>query len=336
MIELKYSQEALEEMANKVDLLEYASRSVDFVKHSGNTHYCLCPFHNEKTPSLAVNSDENFFFCFGCGKNGNIYKWIMWTEGLTFDQAVQKVCNITGSDTNDYVESESLAFYKLLDRLTNPKKIEVQTRQILDIDKDYIQKYKDEIPQEWIDEGISAEEMKKYEIRIDPMSNRIVYPVRDADFQMIAVKGRTRFQNYKTLGIMKYMNYNRLGVLNYFTGMMQAHDYIKETNEIIIVEGIKSVMKLDQWGYHNAVSAETSTLNDYQIELLVKMHIKDVVIAFDKDVPLRKIQECTRLLKKFVNCYAVIDKWGLLKDKDSPPDEGESIWRTLYERRVRL
>lgn len=336
MIELKYSQEALEEMADKVDLLEYASHSVDFVKHVGSTYYAVCPFHNEKTASLAVKSDENFFHCFGCGRSGNIYKWLMWTEGLTFDQAVQKVCNITGSDVNDYVESEALAFLKLLNRLNNPKKTKIPDRKILDIDKDYNQKFKDEIPQEWIDEGISAEEIKKYEIRVDPTSNRIVYPVRDADFQMIAVKGRTRFQNYKTLGIMKYMNYHRLGVLNYFTAMMQAHDYIKETNEIIIVEGLKSVMKLDQWGYHNTVSAETSTLNEYQIELLVRMHIKNVIIAFDKDVSLKKIQECTKLLKKFTNCYAVIDKWGLLQDKDSPCDQGRETWDILFERRVRV
>ena len=333
---MQYSQEALEEMADRVDLLEYASKSQDFTKHSGNTYYCLCPFHNEKTPSLAINIDENFFHCFSCGKSGNIYKWIQYTEGLTFDQAVQKVANITGSEIHEYTESESVAFYKLLNRLNKPKSNISVDRHILDIEKDYNQKFKDEIPQEWLDEGISADEMKKYEIRIDPMSNRIVYPVRDADFNMIGVKGRTRFSNYKTLGIMKYMNYNRIGILNYYTGMMQAIDSVKETGEIIILEGIKSVMKVDQWGFHNAVSAETSTLNEYQIELLIRMQIRNVVIAFDKDVTMRKVQNCCGLLKKFTNVSVVIDKWNLLKEKESPCDEGESVWRTLYERRMRI
>lgn len=331
----EYDYDQLNELCNKIDLLEYAEKSYNFIKR-GSKYYCSCPKHSDSDPSLCISPDVNLFYCFSCHRKGNLINWLMEFEDLSFQDAVKKIITLTGFDITQYNISETVKYYKMLERLSKNKKETISERTILDIDKDYIQKYKDEIPQEWIDEGISAEEMKKYEIRIDPMSNRIVYPVRDADFQMIAVKGRTRFQNYKTLGIMKYMNYNRLGVLNYFTGMMQAYDHIKETNEIIIVEGIKSVMKLDQWGYHNAVSAETSTLNDYQIELLVKMHIKDVVIAFDKDVPLRKIQECTRLLKKFVNCYAVIDKWGLLKDKDSPPDEGESIWRTLYERRVRL
>lgn len=323
-------------MSQKVDLLEYASKSVDFVKHSGNTYFCICPFHTEKTASLAVNSDENFFFCFGCGKHGSIYQWIQWTEGLTFEQSVQKVAALTGSNINDYYESPTVAFYKLLQRLSSPHKREVVERTVLDIDKDYRQKYKDEVPKEWVDEGISPETMKKYEIRIDPLSNRIVYPVLDSDYNLIGVKGRTRFKNYKDLKIMKYMNYHKLGILNFFTGMRQAEPFVKEKNEVIIVEGLKSVMKLDQWGYHNVVSAETSTLNEYQIESLIRMRVKDVVIAFDQDVQFKKIKECTEMLKRFTNVYIVYDKWKLLKEKDSPCDQGREVWDKLYERRMRI
>ena len=324
-------------MAGKIDLMEYMERTVEFTKHSGSTYYCLCPFHNEDTASLAVNEDDQFWHCFGCGKSGNIYTWIQLTEHLTFDQAVQKVADLTNSDIHEYLESESVNFFKLINKITKPKKELIMNRQILDLEKDYCEKYSDELPQEWLDEGISADEMRKYEIRIDKMSNRIVYPVRDSDFNMIGIKGRTRFQNYKSLGIMKYMNYFPIKGMNYYTGAMQADPYIKESGEIIIFEGIKSVMKVDQWGFHNAVSAETSTLNEYQIELLIKMQVvKNVVIAFDQDVKLDKIRERTELLKRFANVWVVYDRWHLLKEKDSPPDQGEKIWRTLYERKMRL
>lgn len=322
-------------MAAKVDLLTYMERTVDFTKHSGNTHYCLCPFHDEDTPSLAVNEDEQFWHCFGCGKSGSIYTWIQLTEHLSFPQAVQKVAELTNSDINEYVESESLNFFKTLSKLKKTNK-EVPLRVPLDMDKDYIQRFKDEVPQEWIDEGISPETMKKYEIRIDPMSNRIVYPVKDNDDNLIGIKGRTRFKNFKELKIMKYMNYVRIGILNYFQGMQQARESINSSGEIIIVEGIKSVMKLDQWGFHNTVSAETSKLNEYQIELLIRMKVRDVVIAFDKDVQMKKIHECTELLKRFTNVYVVYDRWGLLDDKDSPCDKGKEVFEELYERRIRL
>ncbi len=333
---MKYSQELLEEMANKVDLLDYARQSIDFTRHSGNTYYCLCPFHTEKTPSLAINTEENFFHCFSCGKSGNIYKWIQWTEGLTFDQAVKKVADITHSDVQDYMISETVAFYKLLNKTVKDDKQNYIKRQVLDIKNDYDEKFKKEFPQEWLDEGISTGEMEKYEIRIDPMSNRIVYPVYSNDDEFISIKGRTRFKDFKNLKIMKYMLYHKIIVLDYFQGMQQAREYVNNSREIIIVEGIKSVMKLDQWGYHNTVSAETSKLNEYQIELLIRMKVRDVVIAFDKDVQMKKIHECTELLKKFSNVYVVYDKWGLLEDKDSPCDRGEATWNTLYERRMRI
>lgn len=333
---MKYSQEALEEMANRVDLLEYISRSIDFTKHSGNTYYAICPFHNEDTASFAVNTEGNYFHCFGCGRSGKIYTWIMLKEGLTFDQSVEKVANLTNTNLYDYVESETYNFYKLFNRLNKPKKENIVERTILDIDKDYKQRFNAEIPQEWIDEGISIDEIEKYEIMVDQSSNRIVYPVYDSEFRLIGVKGRTRFRNYKDLKIMKYMNYNKIGALDYFTGMKQAEPFIKKENQIIIVEGLKSVMKLDQWGYHNVVSAETSTLNEYQIELLIRMQVKNILIAFDKDVPLKKICEVAKLLKKFANVYAVIDKWKLLDEKDSPCDKGEDVFRTLYERKVKL
>lgn len=334
MIAILYSQEALEEMAEKIDLVEYAANTVDFVKHSGENHFAVCCFHPEKTASLAVKND--FFHCFGCGRSGNIYKWIQWTENLTFDQAVNKVADITNSDIKNYIESETVAFYKLLKRLNNPVHKAVIKRQLLDIERDYRQKFLDEVPQEWVDEGISVNEIKKYEIRIDPLSNRIVYPVLDAEYNCIGVKGRTRFEDYKALKIMKYMNYNKIGILDFFTFAKQAEPFIKQQNEVIIVEGIKSVMKLDQYGFHNVVSAETSVLNEYQIELLIRMQVKNVVIAFDKDVSMKKIIECTKLLKKFTNVWVVYDKWKLLDKKDSPPDKGKDTWEILYERRMRL
>ena len=331
---MKYSQESLEEMALKIDLREYAEKTVDFVKQSGDTQFAVCPFHEEKTASLAVTPE--IFHCFGCGKFGNLYTWIQLTEHVTFDQAVQKVADITNSDIHEYIESETLSFYKMMGKINRKKIRPVSDRNILDIDKDYYQKFKDEIPQEWVDEGILPEEMKKYEVRVDPMSNRIVYPVYSDDGKLISIKGRTRFKDYKQLNIMKYMNYYKLGLLDYFQGMKQAKPYIKDKKEIIIFEGIKSVMKVDAWGYHNSVSAETSSLNEYQIELLVKMQIRDIVIAFDKDVSVNKIRKCTELLRKFSNVWVVYDKWNLLKEKDSPPDRGEEIWNTLYERRVKI
>ena len=334
---MEYPQEVLNELRMKIDLVEYASHTVDFVKKSGNIHYAICPFHSENTASLAVYEDTQTYCCYGCGNEGNIFTWIQLTENLSFKEAVRKVAALTGLEISESAESEIFRFYKDYYKLVGSTKKVYSKRPVLDIEKNYKEKYSDEVPQEWIDEGISEEEMKKYEIRIDNSSNRIVYPVYDNDYDLVGVKGRTRFKNYKDLNIIKYMNYNSLGGrVDFLTGMKQAEPYIKEKNEIIILEGLKSVMKIDEWGYHNAVSAETSALNELQIELIIKKHIKDVVLAFDKDVPITKIKDHIGLLNRFANCYVIIDKWKLLNDKDSPCDRGRNIWNILYERRVRI
>lgn len=332
----KYDYDYIIELCNRISLLEYAEKTYEFKKR-GDKYFCSCPKHNDSDPSLCISPDVNLFYCFSCGRNGNIINWLMEYENLSFPEAINKVAELTDTDISNYTESETMSFYKLLKRIeTHFDKREQAERTVLDIEKDYQQRFSDELPQEWLDEGISSETMKKYEIRIDPSSNRIVYPVYDADYNFIAVKGRTRFKNYKDLKIQKYMNYNRLGVVDYFTGMEQAEPFVKSQNEIIIVEGIKSVMKLDGWGYHNVVSAETSKLNEYQIELLIKMHIKDVIIAFDNDVPLQKIKKNVDMLKKFANVAVVIDRGNILEEKDSPCDKGIDVWKILYQNRLIL
>ena len=335
MFNKTYDYDYLNELCDKVSLLEYAERTYDFQKR-GSKYFCSCPKHSDSDPSLCISPDVNLFYCFSCGRKGNLINWLMEYEDMEFHDAVEKVAELANVDVDNLIIPESLRFYKQLSKQLNNNKTEKVTRQILDFNKDYEKRFKNEIPQEWIDEGISEASMKKYEIRVDEASNRIVYPVYDSNFNFIGIKGRTRFKNYKELKIMKYINYNKISILDYFTGMKQAFDAINRRNEIIIVEGIKSVMKLDGWGFHNVVSAETSTLNEYQIELLIKKHIKNIVIAFDKDVKLNKITDFCKMLKRFANVEVVIDKWNLLDEKDSPPDKGIDVWKTLYERRVRI
>ena len=336
MIIINYSQEALEEMANQIDLREYAANTVDYVKQNGDTKFAVCCFHSEKTASLAIT--PTIYHCFGCGSYGNIYTWIQKIEHTTFDQAVEKVAKLTHTDVSHYKESETMNFFKLLKKIKTDSNLEtiVIERTILDINRDYKNKYKKEVPAEWVAEGIPKSTLNKYEIMTDPASNRIVYPVYDSNNNFIGVKGRTRFDNYKDLKIMKYMNYHKIGRLDYFQGMKQAKPFIKQKNEIIIFEGIKSVMKVDSWGIHNAVSAETSSLSEYQVELLIQMGIRDVIIAFDKDVELKKIKSCCTILSRFTNVWVIHDKWNLLDDKDSPCDKGQQVMQTLYERRMRL
>ena len=331
---MKYDFEELDVLCEQVDLLEYASKTFDFTKKDSHNYACHCPRHIDKTPSLMIDTDGNYFYCFSCGVSGNIISWIRIFEGLSFDEAVCKVAELSGTDLSSLTISDTLQFFKKVQKAYESPQREDFKREILA--PSYYEQFADELPQEWIDEGISEEVMKKYEVRIDKSSNRIVYPVYDADLNLIGAKGRTRFKNYKQLKLMKYMNYKKLYVMDYFAGMKQALPEISKKRKVIIFEGIKSVMKADGWGYHNCISTETSKINECQVRLLIKMGIKEVVFAYDNDVSINKIRENAKMLSRFTNTFAIQDRQHLLDEKDSPVDKGQKVWEELYESRVRL
>lgn len=338
----KYDNEILLDLCSKIDLLEYASNSMDFDAR-GDSFATHCPLHIDKTPSLSITPSKNLFHCFSCGVGGNIINWMMTFEKLSFDEAVNKVSQLTGSDIKKLKQCDALAFYKSLkrtleDETGSHKEI---NRKILD--KSSIGEFKDEPPEEWIKEGIDPAIMKKYQIRIDDNSNRIVYPVYDADFNLIGFKGRTRYQNYKAMKIKKYLNYQKIGTTDFFIGMRENKESIIAHNMAIIFEGIKSGMKVEAWGYDYWLASETSYLNDSQVKILIQLGIRDVIIAYDNDVPLKKIKDCTAKLRKFLNVYVILDrknkKEKLLGDKEeklSPCDKGKEVWETLYKEKVKL
>ena len=168
MNEEKYSQEELQEITDNVNLYEYVCESTDieFKKHSGNIHYCECVFHDEKTASLAFYEETNAYHCYGCGETGGLINWLRKYEKLSFKEAVEKGKRLAGIDItlhDSHVtrKSSSLEVFKNIDRsnkLTHKQEFRSNGRQILD--KKEFEKYVDELPQEWLDEGILADVMK--------------------------------------------------------------------------------------------------------------------------------------------------------------------------------
>lgn len=331
-----YDSEEIQKLTDEINLLEYASQSLQFTKRGRDSYACSCPLHVDETPSLIITPSKNAFYCQSCRRGGSVIQWMMYYEGLTFREALKKVETITGHTARGIYFSEPMRVFRNFKKMSETKKTQAPSSRPV-LSKDELLRFDDKIlPQEWLDEGISPEEMRKYEIRIDRTANRIVYPVYDNQFRLIGIKGRTRYKNYKEMHLQKYMNYNKIGTVDYLTGMKQALPYVKASGQVIVVEGIKSVMKIDGWGYHNVVSAETSEINMAQVIILLQLGVKDVIIAFDKDVGIDKIKASARKFNKFVNVYMVYDRANLLDEKMSPCDKGREIWEMLYNRREKI
>lgn len=337
---MRYSGEQIDELAAKVDIVELIGQTED-LHRKGRNYFCSCPFHtNDVTPSLCVYPATNKWYCFGCNSGSSVYDWVERKFNKSFPEALEYVCNLVGEDIAEYTESESVCFLKNIKKQKDSlvKDNLVNIRKTLDFTDDYINKYSDELPEEWLNEDMTAEALKTYDIRIDHSANRIVYPVYDADGNFIGVKGRTRISAYKELGLCKYVNYNKIGTIDYFQGWKQALPEIKNEKSVYIFEGIKSCIKCYGWGIKNTVASETAALSDGQLKLLIKTGIPEITICWDTD---QKLQDIIRdpkiqMLKKFTNLYVVYDNKNILGEKMSPADKGERVFRELIERRVKV
>lgn len=334
---MKYDSQQLRDLAAKVDLVDYIGQTEE-LHRQGQNFFIECPFHNsDNTPSLCINPVLNKWHCFGCGAGSSIYDWIMQRQSVSFPEALEIVCNLAGEDIANYTESESINFLKQLKR-QKTKQIQVNVRKTLDFTEDYLNKFSDELPEEWLAEDMTAEALKTYQIRIDHNANRIVYPVFDADNNFIGVKGRTRIKAYKELGLSKYMNYNKVGVLDYFQGWQQAFPYIQKKKQVIIFEGIKSCIKAWGWDIRNTVASETAALSEGQLQLLIKTGISEVIIAWDSDQKYKDIVRDNKIqmLKRFTTVSIISDNKGWLGNKEAPVDRGEWLFRELLDRRIKL
>ena len=340
---MEVDQNFLDELRDKIDLLEYAeNQGFEFQRH-GKDHFTNCPLHTDNTPSLSISEDDDgicrSFYCHSCKCGGGIIKWMTVIEHMKFMDAVKKASELAEMDLSNMCQSPTVAMLRKQNRIYK-KNIEKTDIHHTILDESCYTKYSIESIPEWEDEGISKETISNFDIRIDNNSNRIVYAVRDDVGNLINIKGRTRYKDYKKIKIPKYKNYFPVGELDYFQCLEKSKPYIIESDEIIICECIKSVMKCYDWGIKNVVSAETHALTDGQIKRILQLKCSNVVLAFDKDVEYfsTKEKELRRQMNKlglFSNLYYIYDYNNLLGEKDSPMDKGEEVWKKLYAEKRR-
>lgn len=336
MKNVQYDAEVLLQINESVNLIDYAGQTLE-LKKRGNAYYAHCPKHVDNTASLSFTPSKNMYHCFSCGRSGGIIKFLMDYEGMSFADAVEKAAKLASVDLSKMCQSDTILFLKRF-KILNSRKIIKYEHPILDSKE--ILKYSKEPATEWIDEGISQETLDLFGVRIDTARNKIVYPVYDIDGNLINIKGRTRFKNYKALKIPKYINYYSVGVMDYFQGLNITLPYIQQKSEVIIFESIKSVMKCFDWKVKNCVSAETHTLTKEQIDILAKLKV-NIVFAYDSDINYRSsdVVQGINKLKRITNVYIIKDKNNLLggkETKNSPADLGEMVWRKLYEQKEKV
>ena len=89
-----YDQYFIDDLKNRADIVRIIQPYAQDLKKKGANWMACCPFHQEKTPSFSVSPSKGFYKCFGCGKGGNVYTFLMEMEGVNFPEAIKRVAEL--------------------------------------------------------------------------------------------------------------------------------------------------------------------------------------------------------------------------------------------------
>ncbi len=169
-----YDQFFIDDLKSRADLVRIIEPYAPLKKKGANWMGC-CPFHQEKTPSFSVSPAKGFYKCFGCGKGGNAYTFLMEMEGLNFPEAIQRVAEMTGVPLPEPIDDQQYAQSKK--RKEEKKQL---SEQVIELNKLALEFWETELQskdkkakaaRKYLEErGISEEIQKQFRIGFSPDS----------------------------------------------------------------------------------------------------------------------------------------------------------------------
>lgn len=299
---------------------------------------------SERTPSFSIRpGDEDqpgVYYDFSSGKHGNLLNFIMDYKHYSFYEAMTELKKFGNIQDNEPVPQARALSATAVSRKfrVRPKPVKLCTAKPLPAD--YMDRYEwdEKVLRLWVDEGIPYHILREFDVRYDPFSQRIVYPIRDLHGNIISICGRTIDPEYKTKGLRKYTYFQSIHSLDIIYGFDRFWDKpTDKNNPVILFEGAKSCMKAITYNreeYGDCGALCTSHLNENQFRVLVKLG-RPCIFALDSDVNIRADKNIARLCR-YVPVQAVINRDGLLAPKEAPVDRGKEVWETLYQQRIKL
>lgn len=264
---------------------------------------------------------------------GDIITFVGYIKGIDNYESFKYVANLHGFST--YYEHKEISKVKtFLDTFCRAKNKE-SVSVVEPIDETSFLQFVRNPVWELYKEGVSADTQDVFEICFDVGGQRIVYPFRDEEGRLISFKGRTVYDDYHEREVAKFYAYYNFPSGDYLYGAWQNRLGIRMADDIIVVEGEKSVLKAHSMGYENVVSVGKKRISTPQFRKLLS-YGKRIVLAFDKDVCIKELEYAALEFKGVSEVYAMVDKWDMLGENDSPFDSDKKTVDFLYDNMVQL
>lgn len=298
----------IDEIRKSVNIVDIISSYLPLTK-KGKNYFGVCPFHDDKHPSMSVSEEKQIYTCFSCGASGNVFKFIQDYDNVSFLDAVKKCADISGISFSYGKKKEHNKNQDLLDIYSFASKL-YQNNLYSNLGKEarnYLKSRKldDEIIKEF-QIGLSLNEAsilsdalkKKYDDNVllrsglvsegeynlyDTYRNRIMFPLYDLFGNIVGYNGR--IYNSDNINDSKYINSRETAIFkkgellfNYHRAKAECRNY----KFVIIVEGQIDAIRCYQAGYKNVVASLGTAITGNHAMLLRKLS-NNIVLCFDGD-----------------------------------------------------
>lgn len=305
-----YSDELIEEIRAKNDIVDVISGYVRLQK-KGSSHFGLCPFHNEKSPSFSVSRNKQMYYCFGCGAGGNVITFLMEYENYSFLEAVQVLAERAGIElpkmeySREAKEKADLKaalleinkaaaqyFYVQLKspqgrtahRYLTERGLSEDTMKAFGLG--YSNKTNDDLYQYLRKKGYTEEMIRQAGLIstdekhgvYDKFWNRVMFPIMDANSRVIGFGGRVMGDAKP-----KYLNSPETPVFDKSRNLYGLHRARTSRKPyFLLCEGYMDVISMHQAGFTNAVASLGTALTAGHASL-IKRYVQEVYLVYDSD-----------------------------------------------------
>jgi DNA primase len=310
---MRIPENKIEEILSAANIVDVISGYVQLRKR-GRNYIGLCPFHSEKTPSFTVSEEKQIYHCFGCHAGGNVFRFLMDYEKISFVEAVQELASQLGitveydSTPGDEKQTEQELLYdinteaakyffnnlhnseegEIARKYLQERKIKTQTMKTFGLG--YALRGWENFLNFAKEKKLDLEKVTELGIVIksdderyhDRFAGRLIFPIFSPNGRVVAFAGRILDEKEKAA---KYLNSPESLVYikgRILYGLSFAKDEIRKLDKAILVEGYMDLISLYQSGIKNAVAVSGTSLTEEQVQLLSR-YTKNVVLLFDAD-----------------------------------------------------
>jgi DNA primase len=308
----RFGSDKIAEIRERASIVEVVSRHVA-LRRAGQNHVGLCPFHSEKTPSFSVREDRGFFHCFGCGESGDVFKFLMRRENLTFPEALEQLARETGvelpkrggdarrDEARERFHRVNAAAADYFQRCLWDERIGRVARAYLterEINEQTARAFAlGYAPPEGLAHALEKAGLALREAEVlglvgrsrrgpgwyDRFRQRLMFAIHDLSGKIVGFGGRALGES--TTGGPKYLNspesplYHKGRLL---FGLAAAREAIRAAERAIVVEGYMDAISLAQAGIRNVVAPLGTSLTSDQVRTL-RRFADAIVVFFDGD-----------------------------------------------------